>query len=195
MFEYDPFSEAVRNDPQPFYKRLRDEAPAYFLQKYDAWALSRFEDIWNSSSNPAFSAASGTTPAQVLRKDQPVTPMLNVMDPPNHTKLRSVIRGCFLPRHLKALEPVARQVFEEALEEVIERGQCDVVKDLASRLSVKVACLAIGLPVEDGDHLNRLVGRFFAHDPDQEGMTTDGLAALQEMTQARTPHVPGPSRQ
>ena len=182
MLDYDPFAEEVRNDPHPIYRRLRDEAPAYYIPKYDAWALSRFQDIWDCSSHPAFSTASGTTPAQVLTKEQPVTPMLNVMDPPDHTELRSVIRGCFLPKHLRTLEPVARGLFSELLDEVMDRGECDVVQDLAARLSVSVACLAIGFPVEDGPMLNRLVGRFFHHDPDVQGMTHDGLAALQELT-------------
>lgn len=182
MFEYDPFSEAVIADPNAAYKRLRAEAPAYFLQKYDAWALSRFSDIWACSSDPRFSTASGTTPAQVLTKDQPVTPMLNVMDPPEHTKLRSAIRLCFLPRYLRELEPVAQELFEDIVDDVIERGECDVVRDLGSRFSVTLTCMAVGLPVEDGPYLNELVTRFFHHDPDSEGMTPDGLAALQGMS-------------
>ena len=182
MIDYDPFSEATRTDALPIYARLRDEAPAHYISKYDAWALSRFQDIWDCSSDARFSTASGTTPAQVLTKDQPVTPMLNVMDPPDHTKLRAAIRECFLPKHLKALEPVARKVFSGLVDEVFERGACDLVQDLAAKLSVQVACLAIGLPVEDGPLLVDLVSRFFAHDPGRQGMTTDGLAALQELT-------------
>lgn len=182
MLEYDPFKKDVRENPQPIYKRLRDEAPAYFIQKYDAWALSRFEDIWQCSGDLRFSAAHGTTPAQVLTKEQPVTPMLNVMDPPDHTKLRAAIRKCFLPRFLKGLEPLARQTFEDLVGEIYERGECDVVQDLGSPFSVKIACVAIGLPAEDGPYLNGLVKRFFHHDPDRHGMTEDGLAALEEMS-------------
>jgi cytochrome P450 len=182
MPEYDPFEKETWEDPHPIYRILRDEAPAYFLEKYDAWALSRFQDIWDCSSDPRFSTASGTTPAQVLTKEQPVTPMLNVMNPPDHTKLRAAIRKCFLPRYLKELEPVARKLFNELVDDVIERGECDVVQDLGSKLAVTIACMAIGLPVEDGDYLNGVVKRFFHHNPGQEGMTTDGLAALQELT-------------
>jgi hypothetical protein len=182
MVEYDPFRKEIWANPLPIYKQLRDEAPAYFLQKYDAWALSRFEDIWGSSSDPRFSTTQGTTPAQVLTKDQPVTPMLNVMDPPDHTKLRSAIRQCFLPRHLKGLEPLVQDVFGGLVDAVAERGECDAVKDLAARLSVHIACLAIGLPLEDGPYLTEVVQRFFQHDPAQEGMTADGLAALQELS-------------
>jgi cytochrome P450 len=182
MLDYDPFVKEIWENPHPIYKRLRDEAPAYFIQKYDAWALSRFQDIWDCSSDPRFSTAGGTTPAQVLTKEQPVTPMLNVMDPPDHTKLRAAIRKCFLPRHLKGLEPVARKLFNDLVDEVIDRGECDLVQDLAARFSVQIACLAIGLPGEDGPFLNGVVKRFFHHDPGQQGMTSDGLAALQELT-------------
>ena len=182
MFEYDPFSETVIADPQPFYVQLRAEAPVYFLEKYNAWALSRFEDIWACSSDPRFSAASGTTPAQVLTKDQPVTPMLNVMDPPRHARLRAAIRKCFLPRYLRTVEPFARGLFDGLIDSVIERGECDVVRDLGSKFSVTIACKAIGLPAEDGPYLNQLVMRFFHHDPGEEGMASDGIAALAEMT-------------
>ena len=182
MIDYDPFRQDVREDPYPWYRRLRDESPVHYLEKYDAWAISRFQDIWDCSSHPAFSTARGSAPAQVLTRDQPVTPMLNVMDPPQHTRLRSVIRKCFMPSHLRGLEPVARELFEGLVDEVIERGECDVVQELGSRLSVQLACMAIGLPVEDGPLLDGYVKRFFEHDPDGGGVSQRGLVALQEMT-------------
>jgi cytochrome P450 len=182
MLEYDPFAEEVIANPLPFYARLRNESPVHFLPPYGAWAISRFQDVWDCSSDLRFSAAQGTTPAQVLTQDQPVTPMLNVMDPPEHTRLRSAIRQCFLPRYLRGLEPEARKIFEGLVDEVIERGECDVVQDLGARLSVTLACVAIGLPIEDGAYLNGVVKRFFHHDPDQGGMTPDGIAALGELT-------------
>ena len=136
MLDYDPFAEDVRRDPHPYYRRLRNEAPAYYLAKYDAWALSRFQDIWDASfDSDSYSTARGTTPAQVLTKDQPVTPMLNTMDPPAHTKLRAAIRECFLPRHLKKLESGVRAMFEGLVDGVFERGRCDVVQDLGAQLS------------------------------------------------------------
>ena len=71
--EYDPFSEEVRNDPLPIYERLREEDPVHYMKKYDAWALARFQDIWDASSNDDLIASRGTTPAQLLTRDQPVT--------------------------------------------------------------------------------------------------------------------------
>src|ERR1039458_9930881 len=46
-FHYDPFAPDEMADPLPFYKVLRDEFPAYFLEQYEAWAISRFEDVWD----------------------------------------------------------------------------------------------------------------------------------------------------
>ncbi len=179
---YDPFSEEVRNDPLPIYKRLRDEDPVHYLEKYDAWALSRFQDIWDASSNDALSAARGTTPAQLLTRDQPVAPMLNLMDPPEHTQLRAVIRKCFLPKHVRNVEPVARKLAGELLDRVADRDGFDAIGDFSALLSVSIACLAIGLPVEDGPMLTSWVQAFFHHDPDSGGMTPTGLAALADLT-------------
>ncbi len=179
--DYDPFSEEVRANPLPIYKRLRDEAPAYYMPKYDAWALSRFQDIWDSLSNDALSTARGTTPAQLLTKDQPVQRVLNTMDPPEHTKLRSVIRKCFLPQHVRSVEPIANELAAKLLDEVADRDEFDAIGDFAARLSVTIACMAIGLPVEDGPMLTRLIQRFLTHDPAKEGITADGIAALEEI--------------
>ena len=83
---------------------------------------------------------------------------------------------------MRALEPVVRALAEELLDEMAERGEFDAIGDFAARLSVTAACMAIGLPVEDGPLLTKLVQRFFHHDPDEEGVTAEGLAALAELT-------------
>jgi len=178
---YDPFDAEVRANPLPIYRRLRDEAPVYYMERYDAWAISRFQDIWDLSSSNELSAARGSAPAQLLTKDQPVSAMINNMDPPDHTVLRAAIRKCFLPKNVRAVEPLARQLASEFLDEVGDRAAFDAIGDFSARLSVTVACTAIGLPVEDGPMLTKLVQRFFPHDPDAEGMTEEGLAALNEL--------------
>ncbi|HVN40801.1 MAG TPA: cytochrome P450 [Myxococcota bacterium] len=180
--DYDPFAEAVRNDPHPWYRRLRDEAPAYYMERYDGWALSRFQDIWDASADVEnYSTLRGTTPAQLLVRDQPVAPMINLMDPPEHTKLRAALRGAFLPNPVRTIEPAARKLAVELLDAARDRGEFDAVAGFGARISVTVTCLAIGLPVEDGPMLTGLVQRFFHHDPDSGGIAPEGLTALQEL--------------
>ncbi len=182
MAHYDPFSAEVMRDPYPVYQRLRDEAPVYHLEEYDAWALSRFEDVWSASmDNKHFSTAQGTTSSHLLTRVQPVTPMLNNMDPPEHTQLRTAVRKHFSPQALRGLEPTIRELATACLDRALERGECDVMGDFASQISVKVACIVTGIPLEDGDLMNSLVWRFFGRQPGHTGMTPDGLQAMEEL--------------
>jgi cytochrome P450 len=184
MVEYDPFSEAVMADPYPIYRRMRDEAPLYFCEKWNCWALSRFEDVWNASMDAAsYSTEQGTTPAQLLTRTQPVLPMLNLIDPPRHTKLRTQVAGFFTPRAVARLEPQVQGFVDDAVAGFREKGGCDAMGDFGSQVSVKTACLVNGIPLEDGAYLNRLVWRFFAREEGVTGMTEDGLAAAMELNE------------
>jgi len=182
MVDYNPFSEAVLTDPQPIYRQLRDEAPAYYIEKYDCWALSRFEDVWHASMDArSYSVARGTAPSQLLTRVQPVTPMLNVMDPPQHTALRAAFRPFFSPARVRELEPLMRELFGAQLDAIARRGEGDLVGEFGTRVATKVACTVAGIPLEDGDALFELVKRFFAREEGVDSMTADGVAAMNEM--------------
>ncbi len=182
MIDYDPYSEEVIRDPYPIYARLREEAPCYHIPKWDAYALSRFEDIWNASMDAeSYTTTLGTTSSHLLTKVQPVTPMINLMDPPQHTLLRSRISRFFTPGTVNRLEPQIRDFVEEAWAPLLGRPGADLFNDFAAKVSVKVACLANGFPLEDSDMLNRMVWRFFAREEGVQGITQDGLAAMNEM--------------
>ena len=80
--DYDPYSEAVLDDPYPFYRALRDESPVHFLEKWNSWAIARFDDIWDASmDNDHFTAEQGSSPQYLLTKTIPALPNLNHMDP------------------------------------------------------------------------------------------------------------------
>jgi hypothetical protein len=182
MVDYNPFSEEVMADPYPVYRLLRDEAPVYRLANYPCWALSRFEDVWNASLDAkSFSVAGGTTPSQLLTKAQPVTPMINSMDPPAHTAMRAQLRPFFAPARIRELEPQIRALFSAALDELVEQGGGDLVGDFATRVATNVALIVSGIPLEDGEMLYRLVQRFFGHEEGVDGMSPDGIKAWMEM--------------
>ena len=179
---YDPFSEDIIRDPHAIYARLREEAPCYHVEKWDAYALSRFEDIWQASMDADnYSAAQGTTASHLLTKVQPVTPMINMMDPPTHTELRSKMAKAFTPGVVRRHEPTIQGFVDDAFAEVADGAGADMFNDFATKVSVKVACLANGFPMEDSDYLNGLVWRFFGREEGVDGMTEDGLAAMNEM--------------
>jgi hypothetical protein len=75
MIEFDPFSdEVIHGDKHALYKRLRDDSPASYNPRWDCWAISRFEDVWDLCSGDALSVAKGTTTAHLLTKVQPSRP-------------------------------------------------------------------------------------------------------------------------
>ena len=91
--EYDPFSaDVIHGDNHAIYKRLRDESPLHFMEKWNAWALSRFDDVWWACESKLVTSAKGATTAHLLTKVQPVLPLLNNMDPPDHSVLRGRLR-------------------------------------------------------------------------------------------------------
>jgi cytochrome P450 len=180
--EYDPYSDEVLQDPHPIYRRLRDEAPAYFVEAYDAWALSRFEDVWQvSADSERFSSTRGTLPAQILTREQPVIPILNYVDPPDHTALRGLFQPLFAPRAVSCHEPFVRALAVEILEGARERGEIDAVQELTIPFATRIAAKLIGVPASDMPSMVEWVQRFFQHDPDQGSMTADGVAAIEEV--------------
>ncbi len=182
MVDYHPFAADVQEDPHPVYARMREEDPCFYLKEWDTYFLSRFDDIWDASMDPhSYSTAQGTTTAQLVTKVQPLTPMLNTLDPPFHTAFRSAVMGYFTPGGVRRLEPQIAKFVDDAFAQVRDLRECDVFKQFAAKVSVKVACLANGFPMEDSDKLNDLVWRFFAREEGVMGMTADGVNAMLEM--------------
>jgi hypothetical protein len=173
MLAYDPFAPEVLEDPYPTYRRLRDEAPAYHLAQYDCWALSRFEDIQAAAADhDAFSIARGSTSGHLLSKSMPTDGgVFMTMDPPGHTPWRALISPAFRPRAVAALEPAIRDIVATTLDPLLEAGALDAVRDVAQPVAARVACLMMGLPLEDGAPLREHVEAFqifFHHRPSDD---------------------------
>ena len=112
---------------------------------------------------------------------QPVLPLLNNMDPPEHSRLRGGLRKHFMPAKVRALTPWIEGLVDRLLTPFADGGTHEFVEDFAQPLAMNVGCKVIGLPEEDGDYLRDVVGRFFRREPGHSGMTEDGLAAMGEM--------------
>ena len=182
MVTYDPFSDEALDDPHSIYERLRRESPVHFLEKYESWALARFEDIWNASmDNEHLSAVAGTSSPYLLTKALPAFPNLNHMDPPEQTALRSAMMHFFMPRRVRSLEGKIRGWVTDCIDSFIDKGRGDAVADLAQVVAVRVTCEAAGFPEADSEKMLDLVARFTAREEGVEGMTEDGVAAFTDM--------------
>jgi cytochrome P450 len=184
MIHYTPFLPEATTDPYPLYRRLLEEAPVYYIEEYDGWALSRFADVWSALEDAeTFGTTQGSTAAQALSKVEPPVPSINQIDPPHHTRLRRAIKGSFTKNHVASLEPEVRSLAVEAIERGLEDGRLDGVRELADPIAGQIACRLLDLPPEDGPLLTAWVHRYVQNDPEDEGRSNDALAASMAMNQ------------
>ena len=188
--DYQPYSEQIFVDPYPVYRRMRAEAPAYYVEEYDAWFLSRFEDIWRVGPDfQHFSALQGTTPNHLLTKDTPLNLSFASMDPPQHSKYRAQVSEHFKPGAVAKIEAKLRGIVKGLVDDVIQRGECDLVQDLAARVSVRGALGVGGLPLELADTASGWVNGIFFRRDGHRGVTEVGQKAMREMFFTLLEHV------
>ena len=189
---YDPFSVEVMTDPYPLDRELRVSHRVVRLPAYDAFALTRFDDVWRVlSDREQFSIHEGPVfHRQALLRhhngppDTPVgrpVPTFSMLDPPVHTQLRQALLGPFRPRAVTPMEDTVRQFARTRLDQLVERGEFDVRHDYASPVAAQIAALQLGFPVEDAELLVDWVNAFVAREPDVAGISEAGQAAHVEL--------------
>ena len=159
---YDPYDAALHLDPHPVWKRMRDEAPLYFNETYNFYALSRFADVRGAMLDAAtFSSAHGVMldlldlPIEVVPKTLPF------MDAPEHTRLRNLVNRTFTPRRVAELESRIRELCAGYLDPFVGAGGFDVVRDFGGKLPMMVIGSLLGIPLEDQDQLRQWADRIF----------------------------------
>lgn len=177
--QFDPFSESFFDDPMPAYRWLRDESPTHFLDGYGAWFLSRFEDIWEATSDPRLSGRGGMTSNELLL-GQKMNRGANLgrLDPPLHTSVRALLAPDFLPAAARRLEPSVRGLVRAYLDELAPKGEFDVIGEFAMRLTVDVACRILGVPTSDAVFLADGVNAYFSREAGTRGQTEAGRLAM-----------------
>jgi Cytochrome P450 len=140
---------ALRRNPYPVYAAMRRVAPVVHLRRPGLWMLFDYESVRRALHDPdSFSSRAGPPGSAPLD-------WLIFLDPPRHTSLRTTIARAFTPRAVAALEPRITAYTNELLDAVIDRGQMDLVADLAEPLPVLVIVEMMGLPPADAPRVKR----------------------------------------
>ena len=136
--------------PEPTYAWMRANAPIYWDEKGSVWAISRYRDIKVISKDPeTFSSAGG------IRPDSGPLPMMIDYDDPEHWGRRKIVNRGFTPRRIRETEDKIREVCNEIIDTVIEKGECDFVRDIAMPLPMVMIGDMLGVEREDRDDLLR----------------------------------------
>jgi cytochrome P450 len=178
--DFDPFSEDYFNDPHETYRRLRDEAPVYYSEKYNFYALSRHRDVAAAFKDfETFSSADGITLADFQEDRPPQAPSIIMMDPPDHRQLRSLVNKVFTPRAIHAQEPLVRRLVSHYLSEA-DPARFDAVADFAALFPVEVITTMLGVPEEHHQNIRHWLDIQLTRVPGELGVSQAGLdAAIQ----------------
>jgi cytochrome P450 len=149
--------------PYDAFRKLRERAPVAWhpykdgpgflaLTGYDeVVAVSRDSVTWSSETDAVYFDVPGPDDFADMRGV-----MMLTMDPPRHTKLRALVNKGFTPRQVAKLNERIADMARDVVDKVIEKGECDFVKDVAGALPSYVIAELLGIPLEDGYRLYEL---------------------------------------
>ena len=160
---YDPFDFDIDDDPYPTWKRMRDEAPLYYNEKYNFYALSRYEDVARELPNWATYRSGRGTTMDIIMSSLEVPPgVILFEDPPLHDLHRRVLSRVFTPRRMEAIEPLARRYCERALDQLVGSSRFDFIADLGAQIPMRTIGYLLGIPEEGQqavrDNTNQAIG-------------------------------------
>jgi cytochrome P450 len=187
---FDPKDPGLRRDPYPTYRKMREQAPAW-RHPEGTWYFTRYEDCVNVLRSPALSYDStassayqnglSTDPEERARQvveTQKNRSLLDV-DPPEHTRLRSLINRAFTPMAVEAARPLIVEYVEGLLDQLTD-SRVEVVSEFASILPIVVICRMMGIPTSERDEFLE-IGNQVARSVDPDVPVPAKLAANAKM--------------
>jgi cytochrome P450 len=151
----DPYNYDFHEDPYPYYKQLRDEAPLYRNDELGFWALSRHRDVLQGFRNSTtLSNKFGVSLDPASRGPHASKTMsFLAMDDPDHLRLRTLVSKGFTPRRIRELEPRVTEIAVQHLEVLLEKAHsndtADYVDEFAGKLPMDVISELMGVPDAD----------------------------------------------
>jgi cytochrome P450 len=162
---FNPFRPQVVADPYPYYRLYREEEPVHFSQTLDAWVLTRYRDVEAVLNDGRFSANrrlarnrfAQMMVQQEMQRMGPVGQVVTMLgaDPPDHTRLRRLVSKAFTARAVESLRPRIQSLVDGLLDTAEQKGDFDLIADLAFPLPVIVIAEMLGVPPEDRDTFKR----------------------------------------
>ncbi len=176
---YSPYDYAIHEDPYPTYARLRAEAPVFYNEELDFFAYARHADVLAAFRDvDHYSNAYGVSldPA-AFGPDAHRAASFLAMDPPRHTRMRSIVGKSFTPRRVAAMEEGIRKLAVAHLGQVLQAGSFDFIADFAGRLPMDVISELVGVPPSDRAEVRRLADLLVHREEGMNDIPPEGLEA------------------
>ena len=136
--------------PFDIFQELRENDPVYWNSQKEGtgfWVITRYDDVVATSSDyDSYLSGHGVFIDESVGGSELM--MVN-MDPPKHSGLRDLVNKGFTPKMIRRMEPHVREIAATIIDNVIEKGECDFVVDVAAELPLQVIAELIGIPQKD----------------------------------------------
>ncbi|MCH7841307.1 MAG: cytochrome P450 [Chloroflexi bacterium] len=191
------FTAEVMQDPYHYYGRIRDEDPVHWNELYELWVITRHDDlVWMTRNHEQFSNA-------VFANDpRPAYPPINESDNelydfmkaanqqrfiqydrPEHLEMRKVMHAYFTPKSMEEWRPLIKSAITDLLDAAEERGEVDLMRDLAVPLPVLVIAEMMGVPESERSHIRMLAEKLLHNgrsEPDRMRIVVEGIKGMND---------------
>jgi cytochrome P450 len=151
---YDPYDVEIDADPYPVFRRLRDEVPLYYNERYDFFAVSRFDDVERGLLDAKTYISGRGGILELIKANIEIPPgALIFEDPPVHTLHRRLLSRVFTPRRVAELEPKIRRFCERSLDPLVSSGRFDFIADLGAQMPMRTIGMLLGIPERDQESI------------------------------------------
>jgi cytochrome P450 len=173
---FSPVSSEYFENPYAIYARMRDEAPLYYDEEGDFYALTRHEDVAAAfKDHESFSSARGCDLSMVRSSEVPPKSII-FMDPPDHRHMRSLVNKAFTPRAIQAQKETVVELIDHYLSRVDPDG-FDVVQDFSGPFPVEVITRMAGVPEDFRQQVRHWIDTSLHRKPGQIDLDDDNMKA------------------
>jgi cytochrome P450 len=151
---YNPFEPGYIENPYPALRELREADPVH-RSPLDFWMLTRYDDMNTVlRDTERFGVDHRKANRQVMEGIDPeFIPVILFRDPPEHTRLRRLLSRAFTPVTVEQFRPRVRELLDGVLDTMAEKGEFDVVAELAMPLPFLVISELLGMPAADREQV------------------------------------------
>lgn len=176
QLKFDPVSQEYFDNPYEIYRRMRDEAPIYYDEEQDFYALTRHEDVAAALKDyEAFSSSRGCDLTMVRSEEGPQKSII-FMDPPEHRHMRSLLNKAFTPRAIQSQRETITELVAHYLSKV-DPDHFDVVQDFSGPFPVEVITRMAGVPEEFRQQVRTWIDASLERKPGQVEFSEENMQA------------------
>jgi cytochrome P450 len=184
----DPYDYDFHEDPYPYYRRLRDEAPLYRNDERNFWAVSRHRDVLQGFRNSTTLSNKYGVSLDPISRNSDAHKVMSflALDDPGHLRLRTLVSKGFTPRRIRELEARVTEIAVQHLDAALQvqssgAASFDYVDEFAGKLPMDVISELMGVPVVDRDRIRGLADGVMHRDEGVADVPAEAMQASAEL--------------